>query len=334
VSAELKPVYLLSGGDRPKIERALARLRTRFAEDAVESLSAHEASVDDVVAACNALGLFGGGRLVVVEHVDAWKAADAKALASYLADPAPGTVLALVGDGLKRDAALVRTCAKTGDTLFYDVRKRELPKWVGEQFRRLGAEAGGPACRALVEFVGDDLHALANEVEKLAAWAAGEPIAEGDVERLAVPHGDPPLFALADAWGTRHTAAVLRACDDLIRRSDEGPARSVQRIVGALTRHVSRVRACQALAEHGVRAGEAAGRLGLHPYVAEKAFAHGRVYSRDELEEALVRLADLDLALKGASRLPPELELERACVEITAGAEPGLTRRGGLPQPA
>src|SRR6266540_6042801 len=97
VATELKPVYLITGGDRPKIQRALRRLRDRIGEDATELLSAHEASGDDAVAACNSLGLLGGGgRLVIVEDVDRWKAADTKAVAAYLASPAPDTVLALV----------------------------------------------------------------------------------------------------------------------------------------------------------------------------------------------------------------------------------------------
>src|ERR671928_1214865 len=97
VANELKPVYLITGGDRPKIQRALRRLRDRIGDDATELLSAHDAAGADAVAACNALGLLGGGgRLVVVEDVDRWKAADTKAIAAYLANPAPATVLALV----------------------------------------------------------------------------------------------------------------------------------------------------------------------------------------------------------------------------------------------
>src|SRR4029079_4928537 len=64
---ELKPAYLLAGTDRPKIDRALDRLRRRFEPHALELLSAAEVSGEDIVAACNALGLFaGGGRLIVV----------------------------------------------------------------------------------------------------------------------------------------------------------------------------------------------------------------------------------------------------------------------------
>src|SRR5437660_538274 len=106
---QLKPVYLLTGTDRPKITLALQRLRERIGEDATEQLHAAEASGEDAVAACNALGLFGGeARLVVVDGVEAWKAPDVKELDSYLAAPAPTTVLALVGDDLKKDSALAK----------------------------------------------------------------------------------------------------------------------------------------------------------------------------------------------------------------------------------
>jgi len=53
-----------------------------------------------------------------------------------------------------------------------------------------------------------------------------------------------------------------------------------------------------------------------------KALGHAERYSRDELDAAVVRLAELDAALKGASRISNELELERTLVDITAVREP------------
>jgi len=49
----------------------------------------------------------------------------------------------------------------------------------------------------------------------------------------------------------------------------------------------------------------------------QKLYAQSRNYSRDELRQATVRLAELDHALKGGSRLAPDLELERALIGIT-----------------
>jgi hypothetical protein len=58
-------------------------------------------------------------------------------------------------------------------------------------------------------------------------------------------------------------------------------------------------------------------RLRIKEYPARKALAHAENYAREELEDIIVRLAELDAALKGKSRLAAELELERALVEIT-----------------
>ena len=317
MSGELRPVYLLTGSDRPKVERALQRLRARVGEEAVEVLSATEANGDDAVAACNSLGLLASRRLVIVQDVERWRAADVKAVAGYLDDPVPGVVLALVGEGVKRDAPIAKLAAKFGDLLVYDVAKGDLPRWVADQFRRLGAEVDPAACRALVEIVGDDLHALAGEVEKLAVWAGGEPIGEREVELLAAPSAQMPGFALTDAWGRRDVPAVLEAADSMLERSGEHPSRVIARLVGLLTHHVTRVRACQTLAAEGVRPRDAAPQLKVHPYAAEKAFAHAENFSAEELREVVVRLAELDLALKGAGRLGNELELERALVDVT-----------------
>ena len=70
---ELKPVYLLTGSDRPKIETALVRLRNRFAPEATEIVSAVDTPGDAAVALCNAGSLFGEARLVIVEDVDGRK---------------------------------------------------------------------------------------------------------------------------------------------------------------------------------------------------------------------------------------------------------------------
>ena len=73
----------------------------------------------------------------------------------------------------------------------------------------------------------------------------------------------------------------------------------------------------------------------MHPFAAEKAFAQARNFSVDELREAIARLADLDLAVKGGSRLPAELELQRTLVAITRAPEAGVTEerqpRAGRP---
>jgi DNA polymerase-3 subunit delta len=274
----------------------------------------------DAVAACNALGLFvGEGRLVIVDEAERWKAADVKDLAEYLAAPAPATVLALVGSEIKADSALAKAVAKAGQVLAYDVSKRKLPDWVAEQFSRLGGKADADACRALVDIVGDDLDELATEIDKLTTWAGGEQITLREVELQAAGRAETSIFSLTDAWGRRDVGGVLRAAEEIMERSARPRSGELMRIVGSLVNHVGRVRRCQRLAEAGVRPKDAASRLKMHPFVAEKAFAQAANFSAEELGDALVRLAELDAAAKGGSRLPADLELERALVDMTRG---------------
>jgi DNA polymerase-3 subunit delta len=319
---ELKPVYLITGGDRPKIQRALRRLRDRTGEESVELLSATDATGEDAVAACNALGLLGSGqRLVIVEEVERWKAADTKAITSYLASPAPDTVLALVAGEMKRNAALAKTCAKAGDVLVYDVPKRRVPEWVTKQFADRDVAVDPEAVRLLVEVVGENPEELASEVDKIATWAGRDPVGVSEVEQLAAGCADVPGYELTDAWGRRDLAAALSACQTLLERSGDPVSRTVPSLIGLLVGHVGRVRECQLLAEEGLSAREAASRLKRHPFYVEKLFAQARNYGPDELREAVVRLAELDHAVKGGSRLAVDLELERALIDITRPRE-------------
>lgn len=316
-ATELKPVYLLTGTDRPKIGRALQRLRARVGDQAIEHLDAPPASGEDAVAACNALGFFSGeARLVVVTGVDKWKAADAKAVAAYLESPAPDTVLALVADDLKADSPLGKAVGKAGQVLAFAVPKRNLSQWVAEQFKAAGVRAEPDACAALLQIVGDDLHQLASEIDKLATWAGDEPIGEREVEALAAAVAETPTFALTDAWALRDVGRTLEASETIFEREGKARRDTAPRLAAALGNHVGRVRQCQKLAAEGIRPRDAAGKLKMHPFYAEKVFGQAKNFSEEELRDALVRLAELDLALKGKSKLTPDLELQRALVDL------------------
>lgn len=326
---ELKPVYLIVGSDRPKVATALQRLRRHFSDESIEHVAAPETSGADVVALCNAGSLFGGRRLVVVDDVDGrpntdrqlrggWKVADVAAVAEYLQEPAPDTVLALTARAVKKDTPLAKACLKAGALLLYDVAKRRLQAWVTERFKALGVAADPDASAALIQLVGDDLLALANEVDKIALWAGSEPVGESEVEQLVAPSADTPAYAITDAWGRRDLTHALEATEAALERSARPVSATAPMIAAQLARQVSVVRRARRLDDEGVRPKDAQRQLGVRfEFQAERAFEFSRNFSDAELDSALVRVAQLDHALKGGSRLQPDLELQRALVDIT-----------------
>ena len=330
-----KPVYLLTGSDRPKIETALGRLRRHFVPEAIDGASALDTSGEGAVALCNAGSLFGDSRLVVIEDVDGqrdsdgrrkggWKAADVEAVTSYLVTPAPSTVLALVGEDVKKTTALWKACAKAGQILEFAVAKKSVHNWVAEQFRQRGVQAEPEAAAALVQLVGDEPQALAAEIDKLATWAAGEPVGEREVETLVATTADAPTFTLTDAWAQRDAPRALAASETIFERESRPRRDTAPRLAGALGSHLSRLRSIKGLAAAGVNPKQAAEQLKLHPFYTEKLFAQAEGFSAEELQDAVVRLAELDGALKGQSRFAPDLEVQRALVDLTR--RPGAAR--------
>jgi DNA polymerase-3 subunit delta len=318
VSAEpLKPVYLITGSDLPKVALALRRLRARFEQGSVDHLFAETVSGEEAVAATNALGLFGGGeRLVIVEGIARWKKADVEAIAAYAGSPTPGSVLALVGDA-GRLAGLAEICSEAGAVLRYDIpvrargRQLDYPTWVRAQFERHGVRVDRDTAERLVEIVGGDTFALDGEIDKLVVWAGDGGIGAREVELLAVPSHEVSNFALGDAWGARDVAGVLAACEAKLLEDEPFI------IAARFSDYVGRVRRVHGLLEQGLDVREIAERLELKEFPARKQAAQAGNFSRAELARATLRASELDVALKGGSRLAPELELERVLVEVT-----------------
>jgi DNA polymerase-3 subunit delta len=168
----------------------------------------------------------------------------------------------------------------------------------------------------LVELVGDDTFALEREVEKLAAWAAGEPVGTRELERLVIPMNEASNFALVDAWGNRDLPGALEASEAKLLHDEPFV------IAARLGDAVRRVRAVQALLEEELGVGAIAERLGLKEYPARKYAGQAQNFTPEELSRGVIRLAELDYAVKGGSRLAPELELQRTIVDVTSPREP------------
>ncbi len=326
---ELAPVYLITGNDLPKVETALERLRRRFDPGSIERFVAGKGGVSgpDVVAACNAGTLLGGERLVLVSHVDGqrgdfdrlaggWKTDDVEAIVAYLRDPAPGTVLCLVAEEVKKDSPLAKAVAKLGTVLAWEIGKKELVAWVAESFRARGVKAAGDACKALLDIVGDDKLVLAREIDKLATWAAGEPIGVEEVQRLATPFADAQPWDLTDALGKRDARTALAIVEASYARSPRTRAQEAAAFSFRLGQHLARLSGMKTLLDAGMPAEEAAKTLALKPYPAKQLARQAERLSTEELRDGVVRFARLDYALKGGSRLAPDLELQLAVADV------------------
>jgi DNA polymerase III delta subunit len=110
----------------------------------------------------------------------------------------------------------------------------------------------------------------------------------------------------------------------ILERSEKSHRDEAARLAAAIGAHLGKLRQMKREGAAGGRPREIAERLKLHPFYAEKLMRQADAFSETELDDATLRVAALDHALKGGSRLAPALELQRALAAISG--EPGRRR--------
>jgi DNA polymerase-3 subunit delta len=313
VSEPLEPYYLICGSDRPKVLRAVTRLRSAVAA-AGGSEELHDALDTDtrtVAGLCEQLGLFGGDRLVLVSGVETWTLDAVKLLEPYLAAPTAGTTLALVaGPGMRKDHRLLKLIDKKQRLAFELPGERELPNHLRKEAQRIGARIDSEALRLLIDLVGPDAIALEGELDKLATYAAGEQIDAEMVEQLAFRGDGVSVFALTDAVAARQRRATFRVLERAFDAGDKPHA-----LLPMVARQVDLLRQARRELDAGGSAATLARRTGVHEFRAKKAISAAAAWSEREAALAICRLADADHAMKGGRRIDPELALERALAD-------------------
>lgn len=345
-------LYLLYGNDEFSIAETVANLKARLAEaDPMAGLNTVELdgralSVAELRATADTLPFFGERRLVIVRHLVArcnprqGDAAERKRLAdeliAYLPQVAPSCRLVLVEPALDGNNPVLRWLRdwahrqrQDGGEVAYvrefpAPRVDQLPGWLARRAKELGAQLEPAAAEALAEaLVRDktvDLRLAASELEKLALYAAGRSIRAQDVALLVTPISLDSVFAFVDALAGRQGPAATSQLHRFLN-AGEPPLRLLSMIVRQF-RLLVRTRA---LLEKATQAEDLASTLGVPPFVAAKLARQAQRFSAPFLRQALVRLRDVDHAIK-TGQTDPVLALDLFVAWVCCPAQATATQ--------
>jgi DNA polymerase-3 subunit delta len=318
--AALKPAYLISGDDDPKIDAWRTRVRTRAEEEggpgALESFDAKVSGPDEVAAALGMLTFGTEARYYLCDNVEAWKAGDLDPLEQALSDPAPDTVLVLIARGKPPQQRLVKAVTKAGgDVREYTAPKPwQMPKWAAERAGECGLRLDQEAAKALVGVVGTRQQRLQREVEKLAILAHPKTqLTADEIERLAAGEASMQVYDLADAVVAGDLAATMRLAEALCAGEDR-PSRLLYPIV----RRLRDVHRATELLEAGVPEQKVASALKMAPWQAKRTLTQAKKTNRDALARALCVFADLELDLRGAGEFDEDTAFSLALAKAAA----------------
>jgi DNA polymerase-3 subunit delta len=307
----LKPAYLIFGSDRPKVRRALARLRGRVEHETgsdlnVTVLDAQGLPPEAVVEAACTPGFTLGTRLLLVVNAHHWKAAQRRLLVGYLEDPMPDTCLAIEGETFAKDDALRKAVTRVGDVLAFDLPKKyEMAGWVRARAKAHGLPMNLAVARHLLDRCGaDPRHGerLEREIEKLALYCHGAEASAGDVDAVCTPDDDERVFALMDAVGHRDAARSFRLLEAVLASTEKKD--DANTTLYTLKRHIELLDAAAQL--HETDQATAAKQLKVQPFRARKLLEQCASWDRRRLGRAYRALAAAEAGMRG--RAPATLE--------------------------
>jgi DNA polymerase-3 subunit delta len=309
---KLRPVYVLVGPERWRIDRAVAAIRKVALDDAtaawnLELFAGKDGKAVKILAAARTPPMMGRGRFVLVRDADALEATELDALAPYLEDPSPTTTMVLLAERIDGRRKLAAVARKTGAWVEApNIPERALPAWSMRIAKAQGHDLDGAAATALVDCCGADLYLLDDAIQRLGLYVGeGRPITAAAVGECIAPLRAGNVFELVDAIGRRQTPRALSLLGQLLDAREPG-----LRILWWMARHVR-----QLVVARETTSRDLPGKLGVPPFVADKLAQQARGFSTGKLEQALDVLSATDLDLKGAKRTE-RLILEEAVLRL------------------
>jgi DNA polymerase-3 subunit delta len=307
----LLPAYLILGTDRPKVRRAVSRLRQRVVDEAgndlnVVLLDAADVKVEEFLDAAASPGLTFGTRLLLVTNGHKWNAKARQQIVAYLKDPMPDTCVAVEAETIPKSDALYKAVKKFGGILEYNLPKKyEMAGWVTRRAKANGLRMSGHVAEHMLDRCGNDpKHAerLDRETEKLAAYCRGEAATETDVDAICTPDPNARIFDLMDAIGRRNRSRSFMLLEALYGAG--GADGDPSRVFYMLKRQIENLRLAASLGPED-RA-QAAAILKVPPWAVDKLLAQARNFDRRRLGRACRALAEAEAGLRG--RAPITLE--------------------------
>lgn len=322
---EIAPCYLFEGEEEFIKRAALEAVRAAtvtgdFRE--MNDITLTDPDADQIIAAAETLPFLSDRRLVVVKESAMLtggkakgydEAASARRLDEYLNAPAPhSTVVFYVRgkvDARKKLCAALRK--KAAAVTFAQPDDVELTKWIAKRLAMTGKRIEAATCKALIYSVGRDMTLLANELDKLSAYAGDrEVVGIADIDAVCTRATEARVFDLATALMLGEGARAFAMLSTLLR---EGESRLM--LLTLLGRQARQASYAKWMAAQGQGQGAIAATIGVPIFAVEKTLHVARRYTDEQLGDIAQLCMETEFEVKSGA-LPENGSLESVMLRI------------------
>jgi DNA polymerase-3 subunit delta len=203
-----------------------------------------------------------------------------------------------------------------------------LKNWVKKEFQKYSAQITSEALDLLLNFVGNDLWQMENEIKKLVAYkgkpafakdTAGEgEIKSKDVELLVKPKIETDIFRTIDAIASKNKKEALSLVKEHLEKGD-----SPLYLLAMINFQFRNLLMIKDLVESQKFFNQnpislrfkLSKELGMHPYLVGKTLLQARRFRLEELKKIYQKIFQADLNIK-TGKMEPGAALETLLIEI------------------
>lgn len=315
-------IIFIYGDDALRVKERALEMRQKFVEKFDPAgMNVDEFVVRDgldaergvVIGAAQASPFLAEKRMVIIRGlVSSLKKADAKAWLTGFSHVPSSTILIFadaVAPATLEKSEIFKTLQSVPDVHAYPLPQlegSELTTWAQGRAQAHGASITPATLFVLLARTGNDSWKIDAELQKLAAYANGQPIDQKMIVELVRVESQEDIFAFMDALSSGSSS---RALGKLAEEREAG-ADEFQ-LFGMLLRQIRLLLQARDVIANNPRAQkqELADALSVHPFVAQKLLNEARGWSVDKLQSLHALAFKLDKSMK--TGLAPDISVDR-----------------------
>lgn len=296
-----KPLYWLEGEEDYYIDLVMNYAEHNILNESEAGFNlsvfyGKDANWTDVVNACRRYPMFAERQVVLLKEAQQMR--DIDKLEGYIENPLASTifVVSYKEKTLDKRTKLYKTIKKDGEVFTSEkIRDYKMVEWVKDYVGQQEFEMTPKAIALLVEFVGNDLSRVTNELEKVTVnLGKRKSITEDDIEKYVGISKEYNAFELQNALAVKDMAKAIR----IIQYYESNPkAAPIQLVLPSLYNFFSKLYSIFGMAdksENGVKS-----LFYNNPYAAKEALAAAKLYGYEGVEKALLLLHEYNLKSVG-----------------------------------
>jgi len=291
-------IILLYGEDTYRSKNKLKKILEKYqnqAETSLENIDASDVKYRDFNDQARQTSMFANRKLVILRNVFSNKEfRDAFLEEAERWNESEDIILLYEEDKIRKNDVLLKFIKKNAEMeRFQPLEGKELKEWANKEFNKYEVKIRSKALSVLLDFVGDDLWKLSNEIQKLANYKKGGEVKVEDVKNMVRPDLETDIFKTVDAFALKNKNKALGLIQEHLDQGD-----SPLYILHMINYQLRNLLTVKQLKQQGKTSSQIKKKTDLHPYVVKKTLGQSNNFTLEEIKKIYHRLFEVDLNIK------------------------------------